>query len=378
MYRTSSHYGWKPDLPDIHDFVYSVPNEVTAKPLPDKVNLRDQCPAVYDQGQLGSCTANAIAAAFQFDLLKQKLPAFMPSRLFIYYNERSIENTVDKDSGAQVRDGMKSVARQGVCKEIDWPYVASEFSVKPFAKCYDWALQHRSREYHRVSRKLEDMKGCLAEGYPFVMGFTAYEAFESTEVGSNGVLNLPAAGEAVVGGHAVLVVGYDEQAQRFIVRNSWGTAWGDKGYFTMPYQYLLTPDLADDFWTIRSTTVASGPRVIEREAAAASTAGAAGKSTVSAVAPAAKKAGKGGGKRIKNAAAAARPVKVSHALITQPCASPGCGFTVSFDPADPPIPAINETNALLQLGKSGSNVTVYLSCGNPVTPHTLPYTMTLN
>ena len=98
---------------------------------------------------------------------------------------------------------------------------------------------------------LSQFKGCLADGYPFVFGFTVYETFESAEVGRTGVLKMPKPKEGVVGGHAVLAVGYDDQSQRFVVRNSWGRSLGQKGYFTMPYSYLLTNNLSDDFWTIR-------------------------------------------------------------------------------------------------------------------------------
>jgi hypothetical protein len=110
-----------PDIPDARDFLYSAPEAVLME-LPTKVDMRRQCPPVYDQGQLGSCTGNAIGAAFQFDLRKQKLDDFVPSRLFIYYNEREIEGTVDSDSGAMIRDGMKSIAKVGVCSEDRWPY----------------------------------------------------------------------------------------------------------------------------------------------------------------------------------------------------------------------------------------------------------------
>src|ERR1039457_3910241 len=109
---TTSRYGWQPDLPDHRDQLYAAPLAAIG-PVPAKMDLRGQCPPVYDQGQLGSCTANAIAAAIQFDRLKQKIPDFVPSRLFIYYNERAMENTVASDSGAQIRDGIKSVVAQG-------------------------------------------------------------------------------------------------------------------------------------------------------------------------------------------------------------------------------------------------------------------------
>lgn len=250
MYRSTSRYGWKPDLPDSRDLQYAAPAHIISA-LPPMVDLTGQCPPVYDQGQLGSCTANSIGAAFEFDLLKQNLTDFMPSRLFIYYNERAIENTINSDSGAQIRDGIKSIANIGVCAETSWPYVISEFAIKPYQACYTEASNNTAVSYHRVSRDIDQMRGCLADGYPFVIGFTVYSAFESTQVAQTGVLNLPAANESAIGGHAVLVVGYDDGPGRFRIRNSWGTGWGQNGYFTMPYDYLLNANLSDDFWTIR-------------------------------------------------------------------------------------------------------------------------------
>jgi C1A family cysteine protease len=219
--------------------------------LPDDVDLRDQCPEVYDQGQLGSCTGNAIAAALEFDRMKQGLANFTPSRLFIYYNERVLEGTVDSDSGAQIRDGIKSVAQQGDCPETEWPYDISKFADAPPQSCYDDALQYKAVQYQSVDQNLADMQGCLASGYPFVFGFTAYESFESDAVAQTGNLPMPKSGEQIIGGHAVLAVGYDNQDRLFIVRNSWGEGWGDAGYFYMPSAYLLDDNLADDLWTIR-------------------------------------------------------------------------------------------------------------------------------
>ena len=251
MSRKITSYGWQPDLPDQRDLSYAAPRPVV-RALPAKVDLRKKCPAVYDQGQLGSCTANAIGAAFQFEMLKQDAKnAFFPSRLFIYYNERVIEHCVSSDNGAQIRDGIKSVHHQGVCPETAWPYDTNAFAKKPNEACYAIAGDDQVLNYQRVTRALSQFKGCLADGYPFVFGFTVYDSFEGSSVAKSGKLNMPKKTESVVGGHAVMAVGYDDAAKRFIVRNSWGTKWGLKGYFTMPYDYLLSGNLSDDFWTIR-------------------------------------------------------------------------------------------------------------------------------
>ena len=251
MAYTVKRFGWVPDLPDHRDHLYAAP-VVALRALPARVDLRNQCPPVYDQGQLGSCTANGVAAAMQFDRMKQHVqPDFIPSRLFIYYNERVMEGTVNSDSGAMIRDGIKSVAAQGDCPESEWPYDITKFTNKPTPPCYTDARKYKAIQYQRVARNLNQMKGCLASGYPFVFGFTVYDSFESPQVAQTGVVPIPASTEQVLGGHCVVAVGYDDAQQRFIVRNSWGTDWGMQGYCTMPYAYVTDANLADDFWTIR-------------------------------------------------------------------------------------------------------------------------------
>jgi C1A family cysteine protease len=187
----------------------------------------------------------------EFDQMKEKEHVFMPSRLFIYYNERAMEGTVSEDSGAQTRDGIKSVAQQGDCPETLWPYDVTKFAVKPPAQCYQQALKLKAVQYQRLSQTLNQLKGCLASGYPFVFGFTVYSSFESQQVAQTGHAPMPSPAEASIGGHAVMAVGYDDSQNWFIVRNSWGVGWGMQGYFTLPYAYLLEQNLASDFWTIR-------------------------------------------------------------------------------------------------------------------------------
>lgn len=244
-------FGWVPDLPDQRDLMYSAPMMVMKK-LPAKVNLQSKCPPVYNQGPLGSCTANALSAAFEFDRKKQKLKDFMPSRLFLYYNERALQNTVNSDSGAYIRDGIKTLNENGICPEKEWAYDVNKFAEKPPQKCYDDALKCNIKSYQRLNNtNLSQLQSCLSEGFPFVFGFTVYESFESQEVAKTGMLSMPTPKEKVVGGHAVMAVGYDDTKQAVIVRNSWGKDWGAKGYFYMPYSYISSSHLCDDFWTIR-------------------------------------------------------------------------------------------------------------------------------
>jgi C1A family cysteine protease len=243
--------GWVPDLPDGRDLLYAAPLKPLAK-LPEKIDLRKGLPKAYDQGELGSCTANAIAGALEFNQRKQRLKEiFTPSRLFIYYNERAMEGTIESDSGAMLRDGVKSVNKRGACKETSWPYDIERFREKPGKPCYAEGRKHQAIRYMRVNQSLAQLKGCLAEGFPFVFGFAVYESFMSQAVAKSGEVEMPRAREEFLGGHAVLAVGYDEAKQRFIVRNSWGSKWGKNGHFTMPYPYLVQSSLSRDFWTIR-------------------------------------------------------------------------------------------------------------------------------
>lgn len=255
---------WKPDLPDIRDWHYFQHHLLKVDHLPMAVDLRSQMPPVVDQAAAGSCTANALAGALGFlesQALRNKIASpeefnpstFVPfSRLFIYYNERLLEGDPSEDNGAQIRDGIKILAQYGGCDEAIWPYDLKNLFVKPTDSCYKEACQHKISSYYRLNADVSELKHALANGYPVVFGFTVYSSFESSEVATTGVMPVPQPYENVEGGHAVLMVGYDDQKQSFIVRNSWGTSWGDKGYFYMPYSVASNPNLCDDFWVIKN------------------------------------------------------------------------------------------------------------------------------
>jgi C1A family cysteine protease len=248
-------YGWLPDLPDHRDQHFSPAGHVLTA-LPPKVDLRPDCPPVLNQGQkIGSCTAHAVCNAHRYNQMQESSEHFLPSRLFVHYNARVMIGTQRQNHGAQIRDAIKSIAQQGVCHESAWPYKPAKYATKPTPAAYRQALQHRALRYHRIQQDLNHLRACLAEGFPFVLGLTVYESFESDKVGSSGRLEMPRKKESLVGGHAVLAVGYDDRLQRFTVMNSWGRDWGKHGYFTVPYSYLLESNLAADFWTIRNVAV---------------------------------------------------------------------------------------------------------------------------
>ena len=249
--------GWLPDLPDERDYIYKAPVKFSAPhALPSKVDLRKKCPPIFNQGELGSCTANALLAAVECCKKKQGQKTKRLSRLFLYYNERVMINTVKSDSGAYLRDGVKSLNKQGVCLESEWRYSSSikpgaKFTKKPTKKCYESALNNQILSYWRISPNIQDIRSCLADGYPFVFGFSVYSSFMSNEVYRTGIMPMPQPGESMLGGHAVMAAGYDDERKMLLVRNSWGKDWGEDGYFWMPYEYITNTRNCSDFWTIR-------------------------------------------------------------------------------------------------------------------------------
>jgi C1A family cysteine protease len=250
MVQKIKRYGWRRDLPDARDLFYKAPPALL-KALPPRIDLREQMPVVVDQGNLGSCTANATSGQiWHLELQQGHKPLIEPARLFIYYNSRVLEGTVKEDSGATIRDSIKSVVKWGFAAEEVWPYDIAKFTRKPPKKVYNSALKERIAKYARVAQTAAQIKARLAENHTVNFGFSVYESFETDEVFETGIVVMPGNDEALLGGHAVLIVGYDDEKEWYIVRNSWGLDWGDEGYFYMPYDYVHDPLLASDFWTI--------------------------------------------------------------------------------------------------------------------------------
>lgn len=262
---TEKMFGWIADEYDGRDHRY-IPDPVLLHQLkgmtPVKIDLRNQANtiAVYSQGSLGSCTANACCFAYRYTELKQQLEkTFSPSRLFLYYNTRAIMGTTGRDSGASIRNTLKAAYNTGICTEGLWPYKIENFTTKPTQNCYDQASQCKILEYVSVAQTLADIKSVLVEGYPIVFGFNVYESFKKTS--ANGLMPMPMQNEKILGGHAVCIVGYDDTISfggdilgGLIVRNSWGSGWGDHGYFYMPYTIAINPSIARDFWFIKKIT----------------------------------------------------------------------------------------------------------------------------
>lgn len=227
-----------PDDVSLQDRLFLDTNAVHAQRAPASVSLRAHMSAwpVFDQGALGSCTANAIAGAIEYETRTIAEP-MTPSRLFIYYNEREMEGTVGEDAGARIRDGLVSVQRVGVCSEDAWPYDVANVDVAPPSACYAETLKV-TREYRLFPQTLKEMKRALALGRPVVFGVVVYASFMDDATTRTGDVPMPAAGEEVLGGHAILAVGYDDVAQRVTFRNSWGETWGDGGYGTLAYAFF--------------------------------------------------------------------------------------------------------------------------------------------
>jgi C1A family cysteine protease len=244
------------DLEDFRDFRFTAPAPTPAIALPPSVDLRPQLPPIDDQGPLGSCTAWASTAAWRHVLMKEGQPDMPVSALAQYYWTRQMEGTTKVDAGASIRDAIKTMVKTGVAPQDLWPYDPHKFATKPPVTVQREASRHQALTYERVTQSLTQMQTVLFSGYIIVFGFAVYESFESPEVAESGITPMPQPSEAMLGGHAVTMVGYNDEVRRVLCRNQWGQHWGQDGYFEMPYEYVMNSGLSSDFWVVRSVEMA--------------------------------------------------------------------------------------------------------------------------
>lgn len=242
--------GWKRQKLDHRDLQYNAVPINIRKP----VDLRPKMPPIYDQGQTGSCVANATAAAFQYARMSQSLANWTPSRLFIYWNTRDLEGTTDEDAGSENRDAIKSVANIGVCPETEWQFSAAMVTAKPSDRAYALATHAKAIQYAAVRNSLESILSCLNHNGPVIFGSSVFAGIQSEEAEKTGYIPMPTNTERAMGGHAMMIVGWLPDTHRFIIRNSWGAGWGMSGYGTMDRDYILNRGLTDDLWTIWLTS----------------------------------------------------------------------------------------------------------------------------
>ena len=235
------------DSRDIN-YPHSLHKDINTTPVfkLDKTKIK-----IYDQKKIGSCVSNAVAGCINY-----YNNTINPSRLYIYFNGRATNKDINNDTGLPVRDGCKSVFNYHTCNENDWIYDASNYTTMPPLNCYTSSFNYNNFIYYSVSQDLEQLKTCLLLNNPIMFGFIVYSSFMSKDVTKTGIIPMPSetdniVGEniehRVVGGHCSLIVGYNDDEQKFICVNSWNDTWGDKGYFYIPYQYVLDPSLAFDF-----------------------------------------------------------------------------------------------------------------------------------
>ena len=226
---------------------------VATSQLPRAVDLRPWMTPVEEQGSIGSCTANAVAAALEYLIFRERRVHVDLSRLFLYFNQRLWDDRVREDTGASLVSAIRVLTRLGICRELSWPYQPDLFAVQPAEAVYREATQHRALDWWSVPVNGDAMRGCLAAGFPIAFGTRVTESFVKTS--RSGECGLPSgADDKKHGRHALLCVGYDDARRVFIVKNSWGDDWGDRGYVYMPYDYVLNPDWTQTGWAIRLTT----------------------------------------------------------------------------------------------------------------------------
>lgn len=255
-----ANFGWLPDLPDHRDHPFRMSRDPLRAILPPRVDLSETgaLPPAYDQGYIGSCVAQAVAAAIEYAMHKRPdNPAvsdfleadrvFTPSRLFIYYGAREIIGLTAEDSGSHIRDALKVVYNLGAPRETGWRYREDKFAERPPNRQYKSAPYHKITSYRSVAVDASALRAALAEGFPVVFGVSVFNSFFSD---ARGNIPMPGYREVMVGGHAMLLVGYDDATTRFKFLNSWGQDWGTNGYGTIPYDYVGSRNYGSDYWLL--------------------------------------------------------------------------------------------------------------------------------
>lgn len=243
-------YGWLKQPQDDRDFKSLRYQLINQEILPSNYTLPIKL-SIYDQEPLGSCGANGGSSCFTYEAKQKNIrTTFKPSRLFLYYNARAINGWENEDSGVYIRDIFKTLSKEGICSESNMPYDISKFTIKPSDKAYKNAKLHSVTEYAAVENNIDIIKKTVMSGACIEFGFNVYESFESGNWDSTtGIMPIPLPNESLLGGHAVIIIGWSDEKQSFLIQNSWGKNWGLKGLFWMPYSYMISKE-CDDFWCI--------------------------------------------------------------------------------------------------------------------------------
>jgi len=254
-----SGFGWTKDTAPEKAPRYASIRQIAAKDIPTTLDLRPEMSPVEDQGPINSCVGQAVVGGLEFLQIKAGIPKnkrFLDmSRMWVYYGARKLYNLQNADKGCFIGHAIILVTDTGVVTEKRWPYTYSRLFQQPPKSLYVAAEKKIVRDYYYLwDHTPDDIKAALAEGYPVIFGTALFTSFRA--VGKDGIVPVPKPGEACIGGHAMLIVGYTDKY--FIVRNSWGTNWGDKGYCYFPFEYFAQNSGAYnpgfDFWMLRSQT----------------------------------------------------------------------------------------------------------------------------